>query len=41
MEHHDHDDHGYDDRDHEHRQSSRPQQPDKYYGQRDFLLLGN
>jgi hypothetical protein len=36
MEHHDHDD-----RDHEHGQSSRPRQPDKYYGQRDFLLLGN
>jgi hypothetical protein len=37
----DHDGHDDRDRDHEHGQSTRPRQPDKYYGQRDFLLLGN
>jgi hypothetical protein len=30
-----------DNNDHEHGYSSRPRQPDKYHGQRDFLLLGN
>jgi hypothetical protein len=29
------------DNDHEHGYSSRLRQPDKYHGQRDFLLLGN
>jgi hypothetical protein len=31
----------HDNNDHEHGHSSRPRQPDKYHGQRDFLLLGN